>query len=125
MHEPATYEKPEAREPDRDESPSPHHLKPYHKTGAGLPNAENLRPMTGLNTQEIPPVVKQYQTPGPGPSSGIPQRDLELSKVDVAVENVRAILARGGPNEAASLQNADIRFELSKIEKAIKYLKEH
>lgn len=81
--------------------PFPHHAKPHH-----------------LDTQQTPPVVQRYQTPGPGPSAGIPKSDLELSKIEKQVEDIRAILAHD-----ASLKASNIKSALWKIELSTAYLK--
>lgn len=92
--------------------------RPYHAKSWQV-GAPALNPRPGEFGPANTAIVKRYQTPGPGPSSGIKRSDLELSKVDRAVEDIRGII-----HTDASQSASEIRFELSKITKSIRYLKE-
>lgn len=70
-------------------------------------------------------VTTQYHlTPGPGPSAGIPKRDLELSKIEKQVEDIRLVLKRE-PLISSSSNGASIKFALTQIELSTGYLKGH
>lgn len=63
-------------------------------------------------------------TPGPGPSAGIPKRDLELSKINKQIEDIRLVLKRD-PLINSSSNGARIKYALLKIEMSTTYLKDH
>lgn len=64
-----------------------------------------------------------YKTPGPGPSAGVPKRELELSKIDKQIEDIRLALKQSPLR--ASQPAAAIKFSLAQIELSTAYLKEH